>query len=318
MSEYIIEKYNGSRRKEWDEFVKNSRNATFLLQRGYMDYHSSRFKDCSWMVWKKGRLMALLPANLTEDGVLHSHQGLTYGGWLLPPAHLDGADLLEIFRNAIAQWKNCGITELDYKPIPDIYHRQPSQEDEYILWRLGAQLQESTLDAAVNLRRGVHFNTLQRRHLSKGRRSGAVVGETHDVESFHAMLTQCLSERHGVKPVHSADELKLLMDRFPGNIRLFTVRETSESEFPEAGVCIYDTGIVAHAQYIASTPKAREQGLLSLLFDYLMTSEYADREYFDFGISTEDGGRIINEGLLRQKYSLGATGVACRRWRLKL
>jgi hypothetical protein len=47
-----------------------------------------------------------------------------------------------------------------------------------------------------------------------------------------------------------------------------------------------------------------------------MGDVYADRNYFDFGISTEDGGHYLNEGLLRQKYSFGATGVTSRRYLL--
>ena len=86
--------------REWNEFVGRSRNGTFLLDRRYMDYHADRFTDCSWLAMKGNRIMAMLPANISADGVLHSHGGLTYGGWILPPAHLDGAGLLEIFTGA--------------------------------------------------------------------------------------------------------------------------------------------------------------------------------------------------------------------------
>lgn len=315
---FTIEKYSPENSREWDDFVKSSRNGTFLLERGYMDYHSDRFQDCSWMVRKGNSLVALLPANITADGVLHSHQGLTYGGWILPPAHLDGADLLEIFQTAMDCWRAEGIVSLDYKPIPTVYHRQPSQEDEYALWRLGAVITESTLDTAVDLRIGYHFNTLRRRNLTKASKLPLQLVESHDVVNYISMLSECLSERHNASPVHSADELRLLMERFPNNIRIF-VAKLADSDSPmDAGVCVYDTGLVAHAQYIATTSRGRSENLLTPLFNYLMGNQYADRNYFDFGISTEDGGRYLNEGLLRQKYSFGATGVASRRYLLTL
>ena len=71
--------------------------------------------------------MAMLPANITSDMVLHSHQGLTYGGWILPPAHVDAADVLGFFEEAVEMWRDCGITGLDYRPVPWIYTGQPSE-----------------------------------------------------------------------------------------------------------------------------------------------------------------------------------------------
>lgn len=300
--------------EEWDRFVRDSRNATFLFLRGYMDYHADRFADCSWMAYKGNRLMALLPANLTPDGILHSHGGLSYGGWILPAAHLNGADLLEIFEESIRIWREAGITVLDYKPIPDIYCQKPSQEDEYALFRLGAEISEVNLSATVDLSLPIRFNQLQRRHLAKSSKLDVTISETYDIDEFMRILEECLRERHQVAPVHTPEEMKLLSERFPDNIRFFSANLDGE---PQACVCIYDTGIVAHAQYIATTSEGRRLNMLTPLFHKLMTEYFADRRYFDFGISNEDHGKYLNEGLLRQKYSYGATGTVTRRCHLK-
>lgn len=130
------------------------------------------------------------------------------------------------------------------------------------------------------------------------------------------LLTDCLQERHGVNPVHTCEELQMLRDRFPDSIRVFVLRIDGEGT-PQAGVCVYDTGIVAHAQYIATTPQARELNLLTPLFHRLISEVFAARRYFDFGISTEDNGNCLNRGLLRQKFSYGATGVTYDRYSLK-
>ena len=306
-------------RAVWDAFVRESRCATFLFMRDYMDYHADRFTDCSWMAYKGNRLMALLPANITTTksgtSTLHSHQGLTYGGWLLPQAHLDGADLIELWQRALEVWKERGVSALDYKPLPGIYCAQPSEEDRYALFRLGARLTECNLSEAVNLQAPWRFNTLQRRHLAKASKLDYDFIELgpSEVGAYMTMLSDCLAERHGASPVHSAAELTMLMDRFPENIRIFAVGHEGALH---AGVCVYDTGRVAHAQYIATTPRGRELNLLTPLFHRLMTDTYAERAYFDFGISNEDSGRYLNEGLLRQKFSYGATGVAYTRWLL--
>lgn len=316
MDTVSIDRYSPERKQEWDDFVSRSRNGTFLLQRGYMDYHSDRFHDCSWMAYQKGKLRAILPANIDDAGTLHSHQGLTYGGWITPMGHLDGEDLLEIFGRALEVWSKEGIRELDYKRIPHIYCRTPADEDLYALFRLGAVRTGSGLSSAINLREGVGFNQMQRRHLRKSQTLPFAISEEANVAPFMGLLTDCLQERHGVNPVHTCEEMQLLRDRFPDSIRVFVLRMDG-AETPQAGVCVYDTGIVAHSQYIATTPQARELNLLTPLFHHLITDVFADRPYFDFGISTEDNGRYLNTGLLRQKFSYGGTGVTYDRYSLK-
>ena len=57
-----VRRYNDSMKLRWDEFVQESKNATFLFFRNYMDYHSDRFIDNSLMVYDKNdQLFALLP-----------------------------------------------------------------------------------------------------------------------------------------------------------------------------------------------------------------------------------------------------------------
>ena len=80
MKSFTIRKYQSSDYSLWNEFVANAKNATFLFHRDFMEYHSDRFEDFSLLVFdEKNTLKAILPANRVQD-VLHSHQGLTYGG----------------------------------------------------------------------------------------------------------------------------------------------------------------------------------------------------------------------------------------------
>ena len=79
---FEVKTYEASLKEDWNRFVENAKNSTFLFNRNYMDYHADRFQDMSLMVYRKGKLYALLPANRKSD-VLYSHQGLTYGGLIL-------------------------------------------------------------------------------------------------------------------------------------------------------------------------------------------------------------------------------------------
>lgn len=317
MDSIRIERYTPTRKREWDEFVGRSRNGTFLFLRDYMDYHSDRFRDSSRMAYVNGRLRALLPANVDEAGVLHSHQGLTYGGWVTPLGHLDGADLLRIFEHSLDEWRREGIKELDYKPVPHIYCKTPADEDRYALFRLGARLAGCGLSTSIDLLAGGQLNQMQRRHLKKALQLPVEITEERNATPFMGLLADCLMSRHGVTPVHSPEEMRMLKERFPDNIRIFVLRIAGD-ERPQAGVCVYDTGIVAHAQYIAATPFGRQENLLTPLFSHLIKYVYAARRYFDFGISTEDNGAYLNEGLLRQKSSYGGSGTVYERYGLKV
>lgn len=219
-----------------------------------------------------------------------------------------------------------GFAAIDYKPLPDIYTAIPSEEDRYALFRLGARLTECNISCAVNLRSNPGFNTQQRRNLKRGAASGASIRECADAEEFHNLLSDCLRERHGAMPVHSLDELRLLQGRFPENIRIFMAEAPGSDSFDAdgkadaaaAGVCVFDTGRVAHAQYICSTEPGRREGVLTYLFEHLMRETFSDREYFDFGTSNERHGQLLNEGLYRQKSGLGGSGVAYERYRIDL
>ena len=318
---FEIEKYSPEMRREWDAFVNEARNATFLFMRGYMDYHSDRFDDCSWIVRKNGSIVALLPANISEDGVLHSHQGLTYGGWILPHKHINGEDLLAIFQTGTDVWRSLGIKALDYKPLPYIYSARPSQEDIYALFRLGAELKECNLSSAidlVSLRSGNPesiYNKLRRRALAKTSKLQFTIRETTDATTVMEMTERCLHDRHDAHPVHTIEEMQMLRNRFPENIHFWVVEYEGEAQ---ASVCIYDTDEVAHTQYISTTPSGREMDLLTPLFDHLIRKVYTNRRYFDLGTSNGNHGIILNSGLLRQKASFGATGVAYPRYLLTL
>ena len=66
---------------------------------------------------------------------------------------------------------------------------------------------------------------------------------------------------------------------------------------------------VAHAQYIASTDEGFEVGALDLLFDHLIRKYEGKCAYLSFGVSTEDSGRFLNEGLVFQKEGFGARAM---------
>lgn len=309
-----IRKYSQDDINRWNEFIRDSRNGTFLFNRQYMDYHSDRFEDHSLMAYRNGKLIALLPANKTGS-VLYSHQGLTYGSWIIPINHFDGGVMLRLWDSFLKYCRDNEFTEIIYKTIPHIFTKIPAEEELYALFRNKATIATSNLSSTIDLRENHKFNMSKRQQLKKAEKLNLSVSETSDYSAFWKILTQCLQERHDASPVHSLSEISMLASRFPKNIRLFTI---SDDEGTQAGVCIYDTGKVAHAQYTATTQKARENYYLVKLYHHLIFDIFADRHYFDFGISNENNGNFLNEGLLNQKFSMGGTGIIYNHYRITL
>ena len=279
-----IIRYDASMAARWDEFARASRNATFLHQRGYMDYHSDRFTDCSLVALRDGKLCALLPACVDGD-TLYSHRGLTYGGWLVPLKHYDTTVMIEVMDAAIGWMRSNGLKHLIYKAVPHIYHRYPCEGGN-----------KSGANAA--------------------RKAGITIGTSDDWEGYWHLLSSLLDERYGTRPVHTLDEMRLLHGRFPNDIVLHTATLGGELL---AGVVMYLSQPVAHCQYIGASPAGKDSKALTLLFDHLITEyKQAGYRYFDFGISNEDHGRYLNEGLVRQKSRLGGRGIVYNTYQVDL
>ena len=66
---------------------------------------------------------------------------------------------------------------------------------------------------------------------------------------------------------------------------------------------------------LSRTMIRREWGSIHSASD-LLNEVYHDRAYFDFGISTEDEGRTLNEGLIANKESYGARAIVYERYEL--
>ncbi len=311
-----IERYTAGYRPLWDEFVRNSANATFLHLRDYMDYHSHRFTDNSLMAYnEKGRLVALLPANVTGSTVI-SHQGLTYGGWLVARRHCATPDMLHVWHSAVDFLRGEGVETLIYKAIPWIYPRYPSDDDIYALFRLGAVVDSCSVSSAIALDERPVDNESSRQAIKRCEAAGVYVIQSDDYACFMDMLACRLKERYDAVPVHSVDEIKLLAQRFPEAIKLFMAFDGEHR--PLAGTIIYLAGRVVHTQYIATTEQGRRINVLPMLMKHIMERHSSGHRYFDFGISCEEGGRVLNHGLVSQKYGLGGRPVAYTAYRLPI
>ncbi len=299
-----IKKYNQNNKQEWDDFVDVSKNATFMLKRDYMDYHSDRFIDYSLMFYKDGQLIALLPASLHGDEV-RSHGGLTYGG-MITTEKMTAVKMLECFQTLKEYLLSDSIKNLLYKCIPNIYHQYPADEDLYALFKVGARLIRRDISSTIDLTNQIKMPKGRKAQISRAKRELVEVHPSTNFEDFIRLENEVLQTHHQTKAVHTAEELTLLHSKFHENIKLYLA--TLKEEII-AGVLIFINKNVVHTQYMSTNSLGREVGGLDLLIKTLMDKYSSTQKYFDFGISTENDGQYLNTGLIAQKEGFGGRAV---------
>ena len=124
MKNYTVRLYQKNDFESWNAFIDKAKNATFLFNRNFMDYHKERFMDYSLIVEDGTKWVAILPANVIDKQVF-SHQGLTYGG-LVYDDKMDADKVRLIWETMLDFLRSQQKTNLIYKPILPFYNQNSS------------------------------------------------------------------------------------------------------------------------------------------------------------------------------------------------
>ncbi|GGW71575.1 hypothetical protein GCM10008085_24550 [Winogradskyella epiphytica] len=257
------------------------------------------------MVYKKNKLVGLLPANLV-DSTLYSHQGLSYGS-LIYSKTLKTTEFIQIWRSVLEFLNTEEIQNIQIKELPNFYlYNQSNNPLAYMLFKSKAELLRTDLHSVVDMKYKAYSNS-RKEGVKRAVRANLKVEESHSLEGFwELILTPNLESKHGVKPVHSLKEITLLKSRFNTNIRQFNVYKDNKIV---AGTTIFETENIAHCQYISGNSEKNELGSLDFLFHHLIENVFNEKIYFDFGTSNINEGQHINEGLLFWKEGFGARSM---------
>ena len=302
---YTIQRYTTEYYEQWNDFVAKSKNGTFLFHRDFMEYHANRFIDYSLIIFEGENPVALLPAHKV-GGNLYSHWGLTYGGLILSDkTKLSG--VIQLFKQILQFLNQSGIDKLFIKAIPHIYHKIPAEELEYALFLADAKVIRRDSLFVIEKASALAFTKTRREAIRRGEKNNLQIIEESGFELFwNEILIPNLSNRHDARPVHSIEEIVKLQKKFPDNIRHFNVYQDSKIV---AGTTVFITDTVAHPQYISGNKDKNQLGSLDYLYAHLITNVFKDKKYFDFGISNEEQGRKLNDGLAFWKESFGARTI---------
>jgi hypothetical protein len=299
---YSVRLYTSEDYAIWNNFVSTAKNATFLFHRDFMEYHSDRFQDFSLMVFEEDQLISILPANKVGDTVF-SHQGLTYGGFVFDNKIKLG-EVIAITKDVLAFLHSVDIAIFQLKLIPSIYTDYFSEEIEYVMFLANAKLIRRDCLSVIDLTKPFALSKTRKESIRRGEKNNLVIKEELKFDLFwNEILIPNLAKKHNSKPVHTLEEISKLQQKFPNNIRHFNVYNNDKIV---AGTTVFVTDKVAHPQYISGNEQKNELGGIDFLYNHLIFDVFIDINFFDFGISHEQNGKKINQGLLFWKETFGA------------
>lgn len=308
--------FSPAQHDRWEDFLRISANGMFPFSRDYLSYHPpQRFPDASMLFLQKGSVVALFPAALIQEDsklVWVSHPGLTYGG-LLVENQIREETVEEIVDILLRQMMHLGCQAIEIKIPASIFSASPLQQIEYALWRKGfvvsAQEISEYLDLDYAREKGLlkSFRPSASGAVKKALHNGLATQESTDFRSFWNILSLTLRDRHQVAPAHTIEEIELLHSRFPDKIRLFGAYLDHAMI---AGCVLYlSNKITAHTQYLAANMEYAALCPMNLAvygaLEWLLPKSF---RYLNFGVSTTERGKIVNQGLQRFKENFGGNG----------
>ena len=311
---FSVKKYTAEDKREWDQLIDSSKNATFLFKRNFMDYHQHRFDDFSLMIYKKNKLVAVIPAN-HQNKIFYSHQGLTYGGLVSTRSN---AETVEQILNAVIHFLSQHSFEaIHLKVMPQFLQADYHSAQEYFMFQKGGVLIRRDMNFIIDLSKKLKFSNSKRRKPNSETANSLHIAASDDLKTFwDDMLCPGLANNYGVKPVHSLAEIQLLKERFPQHILQYYVYA---DETKIAGMLLFVDNGVVKSQYVSATETGKSLRALEFLYVELLLKYQAEGfRYFDLGITNTREGMEYNPGLTRYKEEFGAFAVNMDHFKLRI
>lgn len=303
MQNYSVRKYIPADYPRWNDFISQAGNATFLFHRDFMEYHQDRFEDHSLIIEDEKNWVAVLPANRVEN-VIHSHQGLTYGG-LVFKEDLGGNTVIILLASLLDYLKRNHFKTFFVKPILSFYCHKIFTGIECLLIHKKAELYRKDMNLTISFKENYTVSKSKLKHFRRVAALGLEIRQDNDFRAFWSeVLEQRLLEKHNAKPIHSVDEIMYLHSKFPENIKQYNVYFEGEII---AGITLFIFKNGVKSQYGATTAVGEKMRALDFLFITLIHGYQDKMAFFDMGTVAENNELGYNPGLLKQKEELGCS-----------
>lgn len=299
----------------------------FINSIRYLSYHESgRFKDASVVVIDIGSMSVkgVMMAALSEDGrgVL-SHPGTTFAGPVIEIREKLNVTF-QILEMIFEYYEN-KYEYIEVKCIPAIYTKQPVGRLEYFLQKRGYCCHMTGLANVIDISNLKSSEDIL--NLCKAKRRNqirkAIKDEVFQVQKGEVIredvwnnLNDNLKTKFSVNSTHSYEEILELQKRFP--LEIVPYYALSAKDEYGAFALIYKFKNVYHTQYLdVNYGFSKWYPNLFLLFKLIENAICEGYEWFSFGVSTENRGDVLNEGLFEYKSEFGGGEVLITRYEWK-
>ena len=313
-----VKEFDDDKAKDWDSFVLySSVNGTFLQTRNFLNYHpKDRFIDSSIMIYDGNKLAAVVPAceiiNEYGEKEFYSHKGSTYGGIIVGIKYYHAEALLEIVKS-LDMYVGKRFKSIVLKITADFHSRMRSDLLQYVLehedYSSYSELNSyiDLYDVPLNVRS--YFDRNKNRNIKKcedNDLSFRQISSNDDIASFYKLLGINLS-KYNLKPIHTLDEiLDFKNSRIPNNVKFYGVFK-KEKMMAGGMMFIFDQANTIHAQNLSADYRFNEYSPITYMYyKVIETAKSEGYRYLSWGISTEDKGKVLNLGLIKNKESYGS------------
>ena len=300
-----ILKYNNSYLEIWDKFVKEELFGTIYHTRKFISYHPiNRFIDESILIYNdNSELVCVLPSCKKNDKYF-SYTGTTYGGPVISKKY-SKIKYMKIIIEKIFEYYNNNI---EFRLANDIYFKESS----YTLYFLLSQKTKIYPELSWYIDVNNDFiqnidNKRNRTNFKKSLTDKTITcnfdDNVEDYILFYNILKKNLNINHNSEPTHTLEEFLKVKDLLMENQRLYLVKQNNEIL---GGVYVIKVTIQCWYTFYISRNIDLDKTNMSIIYLMYTISNDAKKEnvkYIDYGISTEDRGKLINNGLSDYKES---------------
>lgn len=307
--------FDSTYEKNWDKFIQNSANGTFLQTRKFLNYHGAdKFNDCSIMILKGNEIIAVIPANCVKsEGMmaLIGHQGSTFGGLVIGENSIKVSILEEIFSLLDDFFLQNSFTSVALKQPGRIYCKREMDLLDYFFYSKGY---ETRYEVGYYIDQNC-YNSDIISNLSSSRRRDYKYSLRNQFSFRELFLKEEIGEFYNIlldnykkfnkNPVHKLDELiEFHESRLKNLVRFFGVYHNNKM-IAGAMVFCFDMDVF-HTQYLAVLGDCSNLFANEYLYVSLIQVALSEQfHYISFGTSTLDGGRILNYHLAQYKEGFG-------------
>jgi len=313
----IIKYKNNVHEQLWDNYIRESNNGTIFHLRKFLSYHRNRnFNDCSLIFNQKENIKAVFTGAII-DNCLYSHPGASFGGFVYNNISFESSrkmiDLL------IEYAKKEKLAEIIIIPPPFIYYQLYNEAMEYCLYYKGFNIAEYYISSFVDLRENIdsQIHSRKKRYIKKIENQ-IIIKESNDLDSFYPILLDNKS-RHGIKPTHTLEELKILMNTFPNKITLLLSYYKNKVIGGALNFITNENTCILFYNMIDYQYKELQSASLQI-YASLKWAKGLKLHYLDIGVSQlyEEDNIIPHESLINFKEQFGAKAMIRKVMKLKL